>query len=86
MMWLKEIPMCVVNAHVAMLGPLMADESRASATVVGVGHAMRPGDWAHRQLSSWEKAARISGEPIAKGVPPGVGIKVVKRGKAPRNA
>ena len=27
MMWLTEVPMCVVNAHVAMLGPLMADES-----------------------------------------------------------
>lgn len=80
MLWLNEVPMCVVNAHLAMLGPLMAEESRTSATVVGVGHAMKPGQWASRQIDAWDSAARNRGEKRGLPVPTGSGIKVIRHG------
>jgi len=79
--WLNKTPMCVVNAHLSMIGPLTADESRSAANVVGVGRSMRPGEWARRQISAWDKASRVGrGEPTSQGVPPGAGIKVTRRG------
>lgn len=78
MMWLTEVPMCVVNAHLSMLSPLMAEESRTSATVVGVGHAMQPGDWARRQIAAWDSAAKPIGE-RRKTLPQGMGIRRVIR-------
>ena len=81
MTWLKEVPMCVVNAHLSMLGRLMAEESRSGATVVGVGHAMKPGDWARRQIASWDAAVRGRGERQATRVPTDAGIKVIRHGR-----
>lgn len=82
MTWLTKTPMCVVNAHVAMLNPLTAEESRSAASVVGVGHAMKPGDWARKQIAEWDKAARMGrGEPVRTGVPLGAGIKVIRHGR-----
>jgi len=80
MMWLREVPMCVVNAHLSMLGRLQAEESRTAANVVGVGHAMKPGDWASRQISSWEAASRPDGERLSPRVPASSGIKVIRHG------
>lgn len=80
MMWLTEVPMCVVNAHLSMLVPLQAEESRSAATVVGVGHAMKPGHWASRQIDAWESAARGRARGEKPGVPAGSGIKVVRHG------
>ena len=78
MTWLAEVPMCVVNAHLAMIGPLMAEESRTAATVVGVGHSMKPGHWASRQIAAWESAARGRDGRKGSTVPSGSGIKVIR--------
>ena len=80
MEWLNEVPICVVNAHLAMLSPLQAEETRVAATVVGVGRSMKPGPWARRQIASWDSAARARPGQPRQGVPMNAGIKVKRHG------
>ncbi len=57
MMWLERTPLVVLDALVAMMPRIDAHEAREAATIVGVGHAYRPGSWAKRQLTDWNRAA-----------------------------
>ena len=81
MTWLAQTPMCVVNAHLAMLGRLTAEERLAAAAASGAGKFMKPGP-VRRQIAAWDASAhsRGDGSKGGSGVPAGAGIKVVKRG------
>jgi len=63
MTWLKETPCDVVAAFSRMLPRIEADEYRAGATVVGVGHAFKAGPWARRQQVEWDRAANVGRAP-----------------------
>lgn len=88
MQWLRDIPLCVVNAHVEMLPRLDADEALARANSTGVGAGLKPGDWVTDQIAEWERTANGGRRPrraAAKASPAalqsiGIGLQVVKRG------
>jgi hypothetical protein len=69
MVWLTEIPACVVQAHVEMLPRLIADESLRRASEAAVGNGIEPGTWIKDQLAAWERTSaggRRGGTPAAK--------------------
>jgi len=79
MTWLAETPTCVVNAHLAMLGRLTAEDRLAAAMASGAGRFMKPAP-IRSQIAAWNRAAqRGDGSKGGSGVPRGTGIKVVKR-------
>lgn len=57
MHWLAEIPQAVVNAHVAMLPRLDAEESLLAAMRVGVGSGSLKKDAAQSIQREWSRRA-----------------------------
>jgi hypothetical protein len=81
MTWLERTPVAVLDALVAMMPRLEGNEARTASTVVGVGHSYRPGSWAKRQLTDWNRTA--DGGRSARKAPPatdlaGIGIKLTE--------
>ncbi len=84
MTWLEKTPICLVQAHVEMMGRLEAEEALTGVDVVGVGSGAGKSDTRRSRIRSWERAARGSGRPTA-ATPDGlkaagIGMRVVKRG------
>ena len=87
MTWLAGTPQVVVEAHLEMLNRIKAEEAMSAATETLIGmRGLKPGGWVPRQWRAWQHAAADGARAIKatatdlRGI--GVGVRVVKRGKA----